>query len=95
MTAEEFKAAIVSLWGASWRKRAPTEFNVTVSTIDRWVTAEGRPNHADVHPCAERLLEHLVSARDLRAAQLARERAYRKRLRAAKKAARENNHEED
>lgn len=77
MNAADFKAGLVALWGDDWRKEAPGAFGVNVTTIDRWVTPEGKPNHAKVHPTAVKLLEQLQAAAARRAAQRKREDRHR------------------
>lgn len=77
MTAAEFKAALQFLWGDTWRQRAPTEFDTTSSTIDRWANG-----HAAVPGPAGRLVEKLLADEKARVTQRGYERAYQKRRRA-------------
>jgi hypothetical protein len=86
MSPEEFKAGLVSLYGADWRKRSPDAFGVQVTTVDRWVTAVGRPNHAVPHACAVKLLEHLLREEAERKVQRGYERTYKQKQAAKRRA---------
>lgn len=77
MTAAEFKRGILSLWGGTWRERAPLEFDTTISSLDRWANG-----HAAVPGPAGRLLERLLEIEAAKAKNAAHVRAYKRRRRA-------------
>ena len=73
MTADEFKAGLIRLWGADYHAAAQAAFDVDASTLRRW--ANGRS--ARVPGPAGRLLEHLLVDEERKAAQRASVRAYK------------------
>lgn len=74
MTGAEFKAALETLWGDGWRRRAPEAFDVTESTLRRWIAGT-----VEVTGPAGRLAERLLELERGRKERRAWERAYKRR----------------
>lgn len=90
MTPIEIRAAFTRLYGESYRAQAAEAFGVELTTIDRWITEEGRPNHRAIHPSAEKLLVLLLELKAKRERQLGYEAKSKKRARLIKRMTRQS-----